>query len=202
MRLSFRFGLALAISSLLHLLVLWLSSHHEIELKTSPRSSLSKTVRLSLESPMASHSKSQPFMQDSTKKVGHGQPETAPSQTLGKSPQPRETLRERARSDASAAIRHDRKQITTARIRETATEEARTRAIEDITEHRTPTPSISSKLDRALNPPREPPGVRTMADGTLRVVTEFGTTYCIRPKEDWRILGPEDDLPVSMTCRY
>ncbi len=41
----------------------------------------------------------------------------------------------------------------------------------------------------------------SLADGTARVVTEYGVVYCIRPNEDWRILGPEDNLPVSVICR-
>lgn len=61
--------------------------------------------------------------------------------------------------------------------------------------------SVSAKLDRALNKQQEAPGVSTLADGSTRVVTEHGTTYCIKSIEDWRINGPEDDMRVSMYCK-
>ncbi|MCU7875204.1 MAG: hypothetical protein KZQ84_00115 [Candidatus Thiodiazotropha sp. (ex Lucinoma borealis)] len=51
-----------------------------------------------------------------------------------------------------------------------------------------------------MNKPREAPGVTSLADGTIRVVTEYGVTYCIKPIEDWRINGPEDDMGGSMHC--
>ena len=61
--------------------------------------------------------------------------------------------------------------------------------------------SVSAILDRALNPKRESPGITTQADGTTRVVTENGLTYCIKPLDDWKIVDPEDDMRVSMYCR-
>ena len=58
-----------------------------------------------------------------------------------------------------------------------------------------------SILDRALNPKRETPGVKTRADGTLRVVTEQGLVYCVKPTEAWRFPGPGEELPLNMICR-
>ncbi|MCU7839549.1 MAG: hypothetical protein KZQ94_09240 [Candidatus Thiodiazotropha sp. (ex Troendleina suluensis)] len=60
--------------------------------------------------------------------------------------------------------------------------------------------SVSAKLNQALNKNHKKPGVYSMADGTTRVVTEFDTTYCIKPVDDWRIIDPEDIMPVSMYC--
>jgi hypothetical protein len=59
---------------------------------------------------------------------------------------------------------------------------------------------VSAILDKALNPQREAPGITTQADGTTRVVTKQGNTYCIKPSEDWRILDPHDDIRVSVYC--
>ena len=60
--------------------------------------------------------------------------------------------------------------------------------------------TVGAVLDRALNPRQEPPGVRELADGTIRVVTEYGHVYCIRPSSDPGILGPEDVMPKSVLC--
>lgn len=62
------------------------------------------------------------------------------------------------------------------------------------------TDTVSAILQHALNKPRETPGVSSHADGTIRVVTENGFTYCIKPLDDWRIIDPEDDLRVSVYC--
>ncbi|MEW8509100.1 MAG: hypothetical protein AB2598_20660 [Candidatus Thiodiazotropha sp.] len=59
---------------------------------------------------------------------------------------------------------------------------------------------LSAILRRALNKPHETPGVYTQADGTTRVVTENGFTYCVKPLDDWRIVDPEDDMRVSVYC--
>jgi hypothetical protein len=61
--------------------------------------------------------------------------------------------------------------------------------------------TIESRLADALNPKREPPGVSTRSDGTIRVVTDWGLVYCIRPADEYKISGPEDIPPVSALCR-
>jgi hypothetical protein len=43
-------------------------------------------------------------------------------------------------------------------------------------------------------------GPSSLADGTVRVVTEYGLVYCVRPIDDSRILGPEEIPPINMTC--
>lgn len=61
--------------------------------------------------------------------------------------------------------------------------------------------SVSAILDQALNPKREAANISTLADGTTRVVTEQGYTYCIKPLDDWRIVDPQDDMRVSAFCK-
>jgi hypothetical protein len=62
-------------------------------------------------------------------------------------------------------------------------------------------PTIESKLSEALNPKREPAGVSTLADGTTRVVTDWGLVYCIPPEDENGIPGPEDNISISKLCR-
>ncbi|MEJ2694642.1 MAG: hypothetical protein P8166_16855 [Candidatus Thiodiazotropha sp.] len=59
---------------------------------------------------------------------------------------------------------------------------------------------IASTFAKALNPPKEPPGVSEMSDGTIRVVTGSGIVYCIRPRDDPRMPGPEDAITLAVTC--
>ncbi|MCG7944996.1 MAG: hypothetical protein N0C84_01470 [Candidatus Thiodiazotropha taylori] len=61
--------------------------------------------------------------------------------------------------------------------------------------------SVSAILDQALNPKREAANISTLVDGTTRVVTEQGYTYCIKPLDDWRIVDPQDDMRVSAFCK-
>lgn len=59
---------------------------------------------------------------------------------------------------------------------------------------------VETALNRAFNPQKEPPGVESLTDGTIRVVTDWGLVYCVKATEDWRILRPEDNLPMNMIC--
>ena len=199
----YRFSLALVISCMLHMLILWLTSHYRIDSKNPRPATRHETLHLSLSS-------AQPHVAETiTRSSAMAEPERgktgttkAPrSSTSGKTAFPEKPLGERTKENVPQPITNARPGVTAAQIRATARKEARARADETGTEVTNAQPTLSTRLQRILNPPREPPGVHKMADGTLRVVTEFGTTYCIRPKEDWRILGPEDDLPVTMTCR-
>lgn len=67
-------------------------------------------------------------------------------------------------------------------------------------ETKQPGTTLGAILDKAWNPKREPPGVSELADGTIRVVTEFGLIYCIRPDSNPGIIDPEEILPKSMHC--
>ncbi|MET0089370.1 MAG: hypothetical protein ABW068_04990 [Candidatus Thiodiazotropha sp.] len=63
------------------------------------------------------------------------------------------------------------------------------------------TKSVSARLNRALNPKQEAAGVSVRADGTIRVVTDWGYTYCIKPLDEGQIEDPGEDIRVSMVCR-
>jgi hypothetical protein len=195
MPLARRFSLALAISCLLHLLLLWLTGHFRIDLKTSERAHLPRSLHLSLSS-----TATRSIAPTDSSKVGEKKTAPSSSRSPDREPPPEEPSQDSSGIGASKPIAAQPTTVTATRIRETALEEARLRGKDTSREDGQPLPSPASKLQRRLNPPREPPGMRTMADGTLRVVTEFGTTFCVRPKEDWRILGPEDVMPMTVTC--
>lgn len=89
---------------------------------------------------------------------------------------------------------------TATRILATAKDLTQKMAEEDKTESKPVNDPISSAIERALNPQREPPGVTELADGTVRVVTQHGLVYCIRPKDDPGIAGPEDAISLAVSC--
>ena len=60
--------------------------------------------------------------------------------------------------------------------------------------------SVSAILNKALNPSHTPAGITTLSDGTTKVVTDQGMSYCIKAQDDWRILGPADDMRTSVYC--
>ncbi|MET0108930.1 MAG: hypothetical protein ABW084_08545 [Candidatus Thiodiazotropha sp.] len=91
--------------------------------------------------------------------------------------------------------------VTTAQIRRSAVATVRDMATDHTKEQATYEDAVSAILERALNKPRKTPGVYTQADGTTRVVTEYGLSYCIKALDDWRIIDPGDDMRVSMYCK-
>jgi hypothetical protein len=90
--------------------------------------------------------------------------------------------------------------VTTAQIKQSVATVVRDLADDDEGELERKPDSVSATLDRALNKPRETPGVYSRANGTTRVVTEQGFTYCVKALDDWRIIDPEDDMRVSTNC--
>ncbi|MES9993200.1 MAG: hypothetical protein ABW098_14690 [Candidatus Thiodiazotropha sp.] len=106
--------------------------------------------------------------------------------------------------EAQAELTSDRireKTVTSAQIMRSAPAITQDLAKQTEEVERENTDTVSAILQRALNKPRETPGVSTQADGTIRVVTENGFTYCVKPLDDWRIIDPEDDLRVSVYCK-
>lgn len=203
MSLPYRFSLALVISCMLHMLILWLTGHYRIDAKNSRHAPQHKTLHLSLSSatPPVSDAITQSSSTAKPNRVETEKTEARRSSAPGKTTLPEKPPGKRAGGNASQPVTDARPAVTAARIRATAKEEAHASAEETSSETGSIKPTLATKLQRILNPTREPPGVRKMADGTLRVVTGFGTIYCIRPREDWRILGPEDNLSVTVTCR-
>jgi hypothetical protein len=90
--------------------------------------------------------------------------------------------------------------VTTAQIKQSVATVVRDLADDDEGELEQKPDPVSATLDRALNKPRETPGIYSQANGTTRVVTEQGFTYCVKAPEDWRIIDPEDDMRVSTNC--
>ncbi|MET0066554.1 MAG: hypothetical protein ABW076_09435 [Candidatus Thiodiazotropha sp.] len=82
-----------------------------------------------------------------------------------------------------------------------AREIARTIPDSAVRENHSDSTSVAARLDRALNPKREAAGVSVRADGTTRVVTDWGYSYCIKPLEEGQIVDPGEDIRVSMVCR-
>ncbi|MEJ2611778.1 MAG: hypothetical protein P8179_17300 [Candidatus Thiodiazotropha sp.] len=90
--------------------------------------------------------------------------------------------------------------VTTAKILSSASSITHDIATEGPNDTKKDETSVSAILNKALNPHREAPGVSNLADGTIRVVTKQGYTYCIKPMDDGKINGPEDDIRVSVYC--
>jgi hypothetical protein len=113
----------------------------------------------------------------------------------------KKTLTEESKKQNNDTVTERIPSVSSKQILTTAREAALQAAIRhpenDLRRHQT----IESKLAEALNPERESPGVSTLADGTIRVVTEWGFIYCIRPADEYRIPGPEDIPPLSVLCR-
>lgn len=89
---------------------------------------------------------------------------------------------------------------TTSAIIATARAQVRQMASRQMTEAKPEKNRIESAMERAFKPRKEPPGVTMLADGTIRVVTDWGKVYCVRATEEAGIPGPEDDMPLNMTC--
>ncbi|MCU7796189.1 MAG: hypothetical protein KZQ75_03535 [Candidatus Thiodiazotropha sp. (ex Myrtea spinifera)] len=189
-----RYGLALLFSVCLNAAILWLVAHYLLKTDDYTAPPQPKTIHLQL-SP-AKEGKNEPIVEQRppTPSVVE-RPETP---NRNPEPQPADELATVSEPPPSA---EQRPPVNAARILATARDMAHKIAAEDKTKPQQTAPPMPSALESALNPKREPAGVRMMADGTIRVVTEFGLVYCIRPQDDSRILGPEDDLPISMTCR-
>jgi hypothetical protein len=99
------------------------------------------------------------------------------------------------------AVTRQSPSISSRQILNTAREAALQAAIRHPESTQKKPPTIESKLSKALNPKREPAGVSTLADGTTRVVTDWGHVYCIPPEDENGIPGPEDNMPLSKLCR-
>ena len=200
---SNRLSLALAISCGVHLLILWLAAHNRIEFKISATPTLPRNIHLSLSSlsPPQPKATTQLIAPTGADRGDKATAEATPSTAQAARPRAKTVLGDNLKPRESTATPDIRKPISATRIMVAAQEEARKIAKKEFTGVEKPATSIASRLDLALNPPREAPNVKTMADGTTRVVTKFGITYCNKPREDWRILGPEEDISVSVTCK-
>ncbi|MCU7852924.1 MAG: hypothetical protein KZQ80_12000 [Candidatus Thiodiazotropha sp. (ex Monitilora ramsayi)] len=189
-----RYGFAFLFSVCLHAVILWLVARYLLKTEDVVAPPPTKTIHLQLSPAVVKQPESTEEQRPQTPSLPHN-PQTSDRNT---EPPSTEALSTTARQPPPAA---ENPPLNSARILATARDLAHQMAANDKTQPEQPHTPIQSALEKALNPKREPPGVRTLADGTIRVVTEFGLVYCIRPRDDSRILGPEDDLPISVTCR-
>ncbi|MCU7843825.1 MAG: hypothetical protein KZQ93_08310 [Candidatus Thiodiazotropha sp. (ex Monitilora ramsayi)] len=190
---SGRYGFALLFSVCFHIMILWLVAQYLLKTDDYAAPPQPKTIHLQLS----------PIEERQTEPAAKQHPVTPgirdSLETPNRNSEP--PITDTPSTVRSSPLATEKPPINSARILATARDLAHEMAADDKTQtKRTDTP-IQSALEKALNPKREPASVGMLADGTVRVVTEFGIVYCIRPQDDARILGPEDDLPISMTCR-
>ena len=205
------FGPAFAVSLGLHILIFWFATRYLFDASRNDIPSKPRTIHLTLT--RVQETGSDTVVQRHTPSTsGTGKIDASKDHASGNKTR-NNSDRSKTSSSASvidtpkamrdsAPVGTDPGRVTASRIMATAKSYARDTATDDTTETRHKASAVASALEGAFNHRTEPPGVTTLADGTIRVVTPFGTKYCIKPKDDFRILGPEDDLPVSMICNH
>ncbi len=185
-----RVSLAFVISILLHAVLLWILGRYLFNNMSQPNLSTSRKIQLQL-SPAKTPQKKPAALSSSATSRGFD----------GKKSIHKEDRKRREPTETRKQSRSVQPQVSSHQILTTAIETARQFAsIEGHNKGVKTTKPIESTLAEALNPKREPAGVSTLSDGRIRVVTEWGLVYCIRPQDEARIEGPEDNLPVSMIC--
>jgi uncharacterized membrane protein len=189
---SGRTALVLLVSIGLHLLLFWLGSHISFETETSPRSK-PRTVRLSLNPPAPAVHPPEPAPSPEQTQAETPPPATQAQDTPVKQALPADTATATPEPAPSAAAILSSAKAVTKQMAEQMAEQ-------DQTELKPTKSRVQSALEQVFDPPKEPPNIMQMANGTIRVVTDSGRVYCVKPSEDWRILGPEDNLPVNVTC--
>ncbi|WP_369160592.1 hypothetical protein [Candidatus Thiodiazotropha sp. LNASS1] len=194
---------AIALSIGLHLLLLWLTTNwFQIEWNRHSPSSARQPLRVSITQPRSIHESTQ-RQTGSIETAADPAPEEKPPQKkdplaeIQAKPVPHPTSTSIPPISGSTRERT----VTTAQIRRSAAATARDMAKDNTGEQAKEADAVSATLERVLNKPRETPGIYTQADGTTRVVTEQGFTYCIKALNDWRILDPGEDMRVSMYCK-
>ncbi|MET0081202.1 MAG: hypothetical protein ABW119_22335 [Candidatus Thiodiazotropha lotti] len=195
------FASALVLSVAIHFLLTWyLGDRLWRYLSDSPSHDRPPLIRITIESPV----------RNSTPFVNH-QRTSMPQQKRAPDPPAEPERHDKTPSPPNQAGLINQQQsvteskapeITSARILSSSKAISRDLAIgEDQAESTENKNSVAAILDRALNPKQEAPNISTLADGTTRVVTEQGYTYCIKPLDDWRIVDPQDDMRVSAFCK-
>lgn len=191
-------GLAYAVllSTGLHLLMLWLLSNWlQAERDDHAPSSLPGPLHITLV-PAADREERPSPQAASIEPAQEPNPEQRPQAEK----QPVEA-NQATPSDSVSDLGIRERKVTTAKIRRSATAVVKELAEDDRETEDARSDPVAEILGRALNEPRETPGVYTQADGTTRVVTQQGFSYCIEALEDWRIIDPEDDMRVSVYCK-
>ncbi|MBV2091760.1 MAG: hypothetical protein KUF72_12830 [Candidatus Thiodiazotropha sp. (ex Ctena orbiculata)] len=193
------FASALSLSVAMHFLLTWyLGDKLWRYLPESPSHDRSSTIRITIESPVRvstpdeNHQRASMPKQPRTRTAKPKRPDNTPSPAIPPERNERKKPIMESKTDrvTSARILSSSKQI----IRNLVSDEGQADTTGD-------KGSVSAILDQALNPKREAANISTLADGTTRVVTEQGYTYCIKPLDDWRIVDPQDDMRVSAFCK-
>jgi hypothetical protein len=189
---------ALPLSAGLHLLLIWLATQLLFETHPSSSTTRNQTIHLSFatvnarqpktDNRAATHTPSPPVQAGDTKQP----PAQSSHRTEVKQTDP--TFADDQPNDINITTKP-----SSAQIKATAESVAKAIAAEDRSTLEQKRSIIAKRLEQVFRQ-SEAPGVSELADGTIRVVTEFGVVYCIKPQDDSRILGPEDNMPVSVTC--
>jgi hypothetical protein len=196
------FFFAIALSICLHLLLVWhLSNWYQAGWDNLPIPSLRRPLHITIAAPRIQETESQQAPLS----------EPAIDQSPVKKPQPKKEPIDKVEAEVTPLHTAPSKQtitgtikqrpVTTAQIKQSAATITRKLAEDNVGEQKQRLDSVSAILERALNKPRETPGIYSQADGTTRVVTENGFTYCIKALDDWRILDPQDNIRTSMYCK-
>jgi hypothetical protein len=190
---------ALIISASVHALLIWLAVHPQhISQNVTPIDRESNAIHITLKYPQPSPSLPK---QSSPSRPS---PLTRPLPARDSKPT---TQKPNLKPNKPNVVHRDKQKqkVTSAKILGTVSE-----AVKEVTQQKysqetqntglKEKPPILAPLDKALNPRREAPNITVRSDGTTRVVTKSGTTYCIKPLEDWKIIDPNDDIRTSTTC--
>ncbi|RLW66349.1 MAG: hypothetical protein B6D73_03915 [gamma proteobacterium symbiont of Stewartia floridana] len=189
------FASALTLSIAMHFLLTWyLGEKLWRYLSESPSHDRTSTIRITIESPV----------RVSTPQQNHqwvSMPKQARTPTV--EPKRPDTTNPPERNERKLPIAESKAdRITSAKILMSSKQISRNLVIgEQQADTKGDKDSVSAILDQALNPKREAANISTLVDGTTRVVSEQGYTYCIKPLDDWRIVDPQDDMRVSAFCK-
>jgi hypothetical protein len=192
---------ALLISVVLHLLLLWFIAHKMV---FSPTENKNPTQHSSIQITIT-HPRIEPDTFKKHKRTSFPNADTTSAVTPEITQQQEHLSSQKYISEKKehrdTSANKPNRLVSSAKIIASSTAIINKLASEDNDNTGTPnSDSVSAILDRALNPKREAPGITTQADGTTRVVTEMGFTYCIKPLDDWKIIDPGDDMRVSVYC--
>jgi hypothetical protein len=192
---------ALLISVALHLLLIWFMAniprfiHYQ---KKQPIQASPVHITIARQFMETDSNRKQPS-QLNTKTAPAVTPPLPPKRAKQVNPQNRIKQTE---NQPTTSTKSNKRRITAAKIISSSTEIIQKLAQDDDSKSQSPmTNSVSAIIDQVFNPAKPAPGITTQIDGTTKVVTESGNTYCIKPLDDWKILGPEDDMRVSGYCQ-
>jgi hypothetical protein len=194
-----RYGWALTLSFGLHLLLIWLAVHILFPTQPTHSPAQSRTIHLSFgrANEQQTETDVHAIDQSPSTQVEIGNATRPAAQSHSRSEDKQANPRN---AGIQSELMESPAKPSAAQIKATAERLAKSIATKDTTTLKQTRSAIAKRLEEVFRQQAEAPGVTELADGTIRVVTEFGHVYCIRPRDESRILGPEDVMPVSTTC--